>query len=106
MLSEKTIRKDLKDIRYYYSRKDIFEKASICLGENAILEKIENYRKAVRSAPPKLYDLYALLYLENNTQNSASEKLSYTIEHISRVNSQLIKFLQKNLENKEDVKYE
>ncbi|MDD4816187.1 MAG: hypothetical protein PHQ62_03530 [Clostridia bacterium] len=106
MLSQKTIRQDLKNIRYYYSRKDTFDELSLCLGDNAILEKIENYRRAVRSAPPKLYDLYALLYLQNNTQYSLSQKLGYTIEHISRVNSQLIKFLQKNLDNKEDVKYD
>ena len=103
MLSANTIREDLKNIRYFYSRKDIFEKASTSIGENTILEKIERYNKAVRSAPPRLYDLYASLYLENNTQESLSQKLGYTIEHISRLNSQLIKHLQKTLIDKEVI---
>ena len=33
------IREDLKDIRYYYSRKAMFEKASASVGENSILKK-------------------------------------------------------------------
>lgn len=98
------IREDLKNIRYYYSRKDIFDKAISAVGENLILEKTALYNEAVCAASPKLYDLYVSLYLQNNTQESLSDKLGYSIEHISRLNSQLVKFLQKYFNEKEKSK--
>ena len=97
------IREDLKDIRYYYARKDMFEKASASVGENKILDKINRYNSVVRLAPPRLYDVYVSLYLENNTQESLSDKLGYCIEYISKLNSQLVKFFQ-NYVNKEENK--
>lgn len=95
------IREDLKDIRYYYSRKAMFEKASASVGENSILKKIDNYNTLIRLAPPRLYDLYVSLYLENNTQESLSDKLGYSVEYISKLNSQLIKFFKTNIDKEE-----
>lgn len=103
MLSLATIRNDLKDIRYYYSRKEVFDKAEYSVGKTSILGKIKKYNEAVCSAPPRLYDLYVSLYLQNNTQDSLSERLGYTFEHISRLNSQLIRFLQQNIDDKEEI---
>lgn len=104
MLSLTTIREELKDIRYYCSRKDIFEKATFVVGKNAILEKIAKYNEAICNAPPRLYDIYVSLYLQNNTQESLSERLGYTFEYISKLNTKLVKFFQKNLKNEEDEK--
>lgn len=96
------IRNDLKNIRYYYSRKEVFDDAECNVGKTKLLEKIELYNNAICLAPPRLYDLYVTLYLHNNTQESLAEKLGYTLEHISRLNTQLIKFLQKNIKEKEE----
>ena len=95
------IREDLKNIRYYYSRKAMFEKASASVGENSILKKINDYNALIRLAPPRLYDLYVSLYLENNTQESLSDKLGYSVEYISKLNSQLIKFFKTNIDKEE-----
>ena len=95
------IREDLKDIRYYYSRKAMFEKASASVGENSILKKINDYNALIRLAPPRLYDLYVSLYLGNNTQESLSDKLGYSVEYISKLNSQLIKFFKTNIDKEE-----
>ena len=92
------IREDLKNIRYYFSRKQVLDNALDCVGKNSITEKVEKYNKAVCSAPPRLYDLYVSLYLHNNTQDSLSEKMGYTFETISRLNAQLVRFLQKEFE--------
>ena len=102
-MQQSEIREDLKDIRYYYSRKDVFEKASTNVGNNSILEKVEIYNKAVCTATPRLYDLYVSLYLENNTQESLADKLGYSFEHISRLNSKLIKFFQDYFKREEAV---
>ena len=104
MLSLETIRNDLKDIRYYYSRKSVFDNAESSVGKTFMLKKIEIYNKAVCSAPPRLYDLYVSLYLENNTQDSLSYKLGYTFEYISRLNKKLLEFLQKNIIEENDKK--
>ena len=101
MLTLKTIRNDLKDIRYYYSRKEIFDKAEFSVGKNIMLNKIKIYNKVICSAPPRLYDLYVSLYLHNHTQESLSERLGYTFEYVSRLNTQLIKFLQENIKEEE-----
>lgn len=91
------IREDLKNIRYYFSRKSTFEKVSASVGENDIAIKLEKYNEAVRSAPPRLYDIYVSLYLDNNTQESLSDKLGYSVEYISKLNGQLVRFFQKNM---------
>lgn len=97
------IKEDLKDIRYYYSRKELFEKASTySVGKNNILDKIEKYNDVICSAPPRLYDLYISLYLQNHTQESLSEKLGYTFEYISRLNTQLVKYLKEQFEKQEE----
>ena len=50
MLSLSTIREDLKDIRYYYARKEMFDEAFKCTGENAVVEKVQVYNEAMKSA--------------------------------------------------------
>lgn len=96
------IREELKNIRYYYSRRDVFEKASVSVGKNTTLDIIQKYNDVICSAPPRLYDLYVSLYLQNNTQESLADKFGYTAEHISRLNRQLVKFLQSKFEKKEE----
>ncbi len=93
------IRKDLKNIKYYYSRKDKFEKAISSVGENKILDLIKIYNEAVCYAPPRLYDLYVSLYMDNNTQFSLSEKFGFTVEYMSKLHRQLVAFLYKKLAN-------
>lgn len=100
----KTIRDDLKNIRYYYSRKDIFDQATSAIGKNAILKTIALYNEAICLATPRLYDLYVSLYLQNNTQESLSNKLGYSIEHISRLNKQLVEFFQQYFKEKGENK--
>lgn len=97
MLTVSQIRKDLKEIRYYYSRKTSFDGALKIVGSNGILDKVHKYNEAVRYAPPKLYDIYVGLYINGSTQEGFSVELNYTPEYIQMLNKQLILFLQKKL---------
>lgn len=97
MLSFEKIRADLKEVRYYYERKEIFDSAIGGIGLNAVLEKVKRYNQAVQSAPPRLYDLYISLYIKNFTQEGLSIELGYTPEHIRRLNKKLLLFLQTQL---------
>lgn len=68
MLTLNKIREDLKEIRYYYSRKALFDENSRCVAPNAILNKARKYNEAVKTAKPILYDVYICLYVKNYTQ--------------------------------------
>ena len=45
------LRKDLSDIRYYYSRKVMFDRAAGCVAKNAAIALAERYNGAIRNAP-------------------------------------------------------
>ena len=97
------IRDDLKNIRYYFSRKVVFDKNLELVGQNVIAEKVAIYNRLICKATPRLYDLYVSLYLQNNTQESLSEKFGYSLEHISRLNTQLVNYFLKELKKEEKV---
>ena len=97
MKSFSSIREDLKDIRYYYMRKEDFDKAFSTTGENIILKKVRQYHEVMKQASPKLYDLYISLYINCHTQESLSDKLGFTPEYIQMLNKQLLKYLQSQL---------
>lgn len=97
MITLTTIRNDLKDIRYYYARKQMFDEAMECTGKTEIVEKAQKYNDLIKKAPPRLYDLYVSLYLQNNTQETLADKLSYTPEYIQILNKKLLKFLQSQM---------
>lgn len=96
-----SIREDLKNIKYYYSRKAVFDKVVNYVGESEFTKKIELYNTAIKLASPRLYDLYISLYLGNETQESLADKLGYASEYISRLNSQLVRFFLKEFKKEE-----
>ncbi len=91
------VKKDLRSIRYYYSKQKDFETAARTVGMNEIAETAERYNAAVRKAPIRLYDVYVSLYIHNNTQLVLSFDWDCTAEYIRRLNKQLCEFLQKQL---------
>lgn len=94
MVSLKKIREDLKDVRYYYARKEVLDEAFKTISTNQIVEKVMRYNDAVRTASPKLYDLYVCLYTKNYTQEGLADELHYTPEYVQMLNKQLLLFLQ------------
>lgn len=95
MITEETIRKDLEAIRYYYSRREIFDKAFGSVGKNNILETVERYNQAICSAPPKLYEMYVCLYTECCTYEAAAEELCYSVNYIYKTNKKIAEFFYK-----------
>lgn len=100
MISIERIREDLKDVRYYYMRKKMFDGNVKNTGVTAIQKKAERYNAAMLNAPAKLYDLYIGLYIDGKTQSLYSADMGYCEKHIQKQNKQLLLFLQNNL--KED----
>lgn len=97
MLAIEKIRADLKEIRYYYSRKEIFDEAFKQVGINSVREKARKYNEAMQTASPQLYDVYFNLYVKNYTQEALANILNYTPEYIRLLNKKLLQFLQKRV---------
>lgn len=97
MITAKEIRDDLKEIKYYYARKDQIDKASANMGRNSIYDKVEKYNKAICKAPLRMFDLYVGLYQENNTLESLADSICYSFEYVAKLNQKLVKFFEKVL---------
>ncbi len=97
MLAIETIRTELAEVRYYYTRKKVLDEAIGIVGTNTILEKVARYNDAIRTAPPLLYDLYVSLYTKNLTQEALSLEWNYTPQYIQRLNKKLLLFFQAQL---------
>ena len=58
---------------------------------------MENGTKRYIETVAYLGKLYDFMYVENNTQESAADKYGYAREHITRLNRQLLVFIQNHL---------
>lgn len=97
MKSLNEIREDLKEIRYYYSRKKMFDEASRLVGANSVMQKVNRYSDAVQGAEPRLYDMYINLYVKGFTQEGLAAEMNYSPDYIHLLNKRLILFLQKTI---------
>lgn len=101
MISLECIKKDLRDIRYYYSRKTELDEAVRIIGNLPVKRTVEKYNCVIRDAPIRLYDLYACLYLRGQTQEAVSIELGYTPQYIRKMVSELFLFFQNNINQTE-----
>ena len=97
MIILKQIREELKDVRYYYQRKQVFDKNAQTVGVSSITEKVQRYNVLAMAASPKFYDLYVGLYVRGNTQESYGTEVGYSAKYIQKLHSQLLKFFQNKL---------
>lgn len=97
MISLDEIREDLKDVRYFYLRKKVFESNVRNTGVTAIQKKAERYNAAIVNAPAKLYDLYIGLYVEGKTHSCFASDMGFSDKHIQKQNKQLLLYLQKTI---------
>ena len=91
------IRSDLKEIRYYYSRKAMFDECKNIVIGSSIMEKVRRYHEAVKAAPPPPHDMDLMLDAKGYTQEAVSAELNYTPVYIQMLNKQLLLFLQSKL---------
>lgn len=97
MLTINQVREDLREIRYYYSMQKLFDSAANTVKPVAILNKVERYNAAIKTAPARLYILYVSLYVNNNSQTALADDWGYTREYIKEMNQKLVEYLQKTL---------
>ena len=93
MATLQQIREDLKEIRYYYSRRKLFDTSSTTIIQSSVLDKVAKYNLALKNAPASLYGLYVALYVQNNTQKSLSHNWNCSVDYIKHVNKLLCNYL-------------
>ena len=93
MATRKEVRDDLNEIRFYYSKKDIFDITAKELKSVALLEKIKKYNTAMEQAPANLFIVYVSLYMNNNTQEALAADWDYSQQYISYLNVKLVNYL-------------
>ena len=98
MATLRQVHSDLKEIRYYYAKRDMFESASKCIIESGIVEKVSRYNRAMANAPPRLYEVYYCLYVSCLTQAQFAEKLQCNPSFVKRRNGELCAYLVQHLE--------
>ena len=105
MKTIKEIRADLREIKYYYSKNNEFEKVSKLIGKSTVSTKIEIYNSLITKAPVRLYDLYVSIYVYNNTQIVVAEDWCLSLGYVKSLNRQLYEFLlnEFNKEAEQDV---
>ena len=97
MLKTSQIRADLKEIRYYYQMKKLFDDAEQLVKPEIVINKVERYSTIMKTAPAKLFVIYYALYVDGKTHQKLAEEWNYSREYITRLNDGLIIHLQKNL---------
>lgn len=97
MMTRQEIQADLREIRYYYSMKEMFDKSVDTVKPLAIIEKVNRYNKAMENASAKMLALYLSLYVYNNSQAVIAEDWNLTRESIKNQNRLLQEYLQSSL---------
>lgn len=83
MVERDQIRRELRDIRYYYSKKNMFDAAFKETGGNNITELVEKYNLSIKEASPQLYDIYISLYMKGEIRKRARQKKCYILRFTS-----------------------
>lgn len=97
MLKTSQIRADLKEIRYYYKMKKLFDVAEKHVKPEIVINKVERYGTIMKTAPAKLFVIFYALYVDGKTHQKLAEDWNYSREYITRLNDALVVYLQKNL---------
>ena len=99
MISPERVRRDLKDIRYYYARKSILDSVKGDVGINKVRSMVDRYNKIILNAPLYLFDLYVCLYVKGYTQDKLAVELNVSSQYVHSQNKKLIEFLQSHYDH-------
>jgi hypothetical protein len=99
MLTLTQIKEQLNAIRYYYANEENINNIALKVGENELREIVDKYNTAIISAPIRLYDVYAKLYVYGNTQEGLANMLNYSPQYIHKLNKQLLLYFQSYFNN-------
>lgn len=92
MKTAKQVREELSDIKYYHSRKKVLEAEFENVGLNKSKELAEVYSELVKKAPPRIFDMYVMLYVKGYTQEALGNLMCYARNYVYQLNKQLVEY--------------
>ena len=92
-MSEEQIKRDLRELKYYYSHRSSVEEHFKVTGTTCIKNLSRKYEAAIRLAPVRLYDLFGCLYIQCKTQEELAIDFGCSTEYIRKLNKELYEFL-------------
>ena len=103
MKTEEIVKRDLRELKYYYSRKSNMDELIKTTGTAEILSKVQKYNNYILAASAKMYDVYGCLYIQNKTQKSVAMELGYTQEYVRRVQKKLITYFSECIDKNQEA---
>lgn len=88
------IRNDLREIKYYYSRKENIDQSANETGKSQIYALVDKYNRAICEAQCRLYDMYVAIYMNNLSVTEFADSVSYAPNYVFKLHQQLIKFFE------------
>ena len=87
------MKEELKSVKYYYSKKEHFDKMENVIDVSAIKAMVNKYNKAIVGADPQLLDLYHALYVEGHSQVELALEWNFCFDYIKQLTRKLNKYL-------------
>ncbi|MBE5762999.1 MAG: hypothetical protein E7338_02110 [Clostridiales bacterium] len=88
-----TMKDELKSVKYYYTKKEHFDKMENIIDVSSIKLLVDKYNKAIVGADPQLLDLYHALYVEGHSQVELALEWNFSFDYIKQLTRKLNKYL-------------
>ena len=88
-----TMKEELKSVKYYYTKKEHFDKMENIIDVSSIKLLVDKYNKAIVGADPQLLDLYHALYVEGHSQVELALEWNFSFDYIKQLTRKLNKYL-------------
>lgn len=86
---EEQVKNELREVRYYFSRKANMDALSIDAGDSRAKALANKYVKAVAQAPARIYDLFGCLYIQNKTYETIATEMFCSEQTVRRLVKEL-----------------
>ena len=96
-MTKQEVKADLQDIRYYYTHREMFERAADTGFKNTVTRKAEWYAQTMANAPPRLHALFFTLYIEGKTQSAAAQDWGVSECYVRSIGRKLIAYLMEKI---------
>ena len=100
MKTFKEVRDDLRNKRFYYANYDKYQRSFAYIGQNSVIDTVNEYNVAIKCAPPNWFGLYVSLSTKNNTQAATANEMNFSEGYIQKQNAKLVGFLYEYYKNK------
>ncbi len=95
MKSIQEIKSELREIRYYYTRTEVFNGLKDLGIQSNATRLVEKYNEMIGRACAEECDTYVSLYIKNYTQEMLARERGYSVAYIKYLSKKLYLFFQK-----------